>query len=108
MDLSTALLIAAKTVTLVCGAVLTVLTYRAYRRTRAPAMRALMVGIGLITAGALLAGTLHQFVGLGVTTSAAIQSVFTAVGFAVLTYSLYTEQPTAEPDRAEERHEQPG
>jgi len=87
------LLVAAKTVTLCCGAVLTTMTYRAYRRTRAPAMRALWVGIGLVTAGAILAGTLHQVVGIPVTVSVTIESLFTAAGFLVLTYSLYTEGP---------------
>lgn len=94
LRLNTVLLVATKTVTLVCGAVLTTLVYRAYRRTGAPAMRALFVGIGFVTAGALLAGSLHQFVGVPVTTSTSIESLFTATGFAVLTYSLYTEQPT--------------
>ena len=45
------LLIGMKTVTLVCGVILTTLTYRAYRRTEAPAMRALCLGIGFVTLG---------------------------------------------------------
>ncbi|WP_396275597.1 MULTISPECIES: DUF7521 family protein [Haloarcula] len=96
MHPSTVLLVAAKTVTLVCGAVLTTLTYRAYNRTKATAMRALWVGIGLVTAGALLAGSLHQLFAFPVVTSTAVESVFTAAGFAVLTYSLYTDQPNEE------------
>ncbi|MFC6975983.1 hypothetical protein ACFQL1_16860 [Halomicroarcula sp. GCM10025709] len=91
---STILLIAAKTVTLLCGAVLTALTYRAYRRTDARAMRALFVGIGLVTVGSIFAGSLHQVFEFPVATSVTVESSFTAAGFAVLTYSLYTEQPT--------------
>ncbi|WP_276273896.1 DUF7521 family protein [Haloarcula litorea] len=89
----TVLLVAAKTVTLLCGVVLTWLTYKAYRRTGSPAMRALWVGIGFVTAGAMLAGGVHQLLGLPVALSSTVQSLFTATGFAVLTYSLYTEQP---------------
>jgi hypothetical protein len=95
MHPSTVVLIVAKTVTLLCGVALTTLTYRAYRRTMAPAMRALCLGIGLVSVGSLLAGGLNQLLGFAVAESAAVQSVFTASGFAVLTYSLYTEQPSA-------------
>ena len=85
------LFVAAQTATFVFGGAVTVLAVRAYRRTGSPALRALAVGIGLLTAGALLGGTLHQVAGLGLRTSVTVQSVATAVGFAVLTYSLYTD-----------------
>jgi len=47
-----------KAVTLAFGTILTWLSYRAFRRTGAPALRALTVGIGLLTAGAVLGGLL--------------------------------------------------
>ncbi|WP_276277827.1 DUF7521 family protein [Haloarcula regularis] len=94
VETSTVLLVAAKTVTLVCGAVLTYLTYQAYRRTASPAMRALWIGISFVTAGAVFAGSLHQVLNVPVATSVAVESIFTAAGFVVLTYSLYTEQPS--------------
>lgn len=94
VDPSTVLLVAAKTVTLLCGAVLTYLTFRAYRRTASPAMRALWVGISFVTAGAVFAGSLHQLLEFPFATSVAVESVFTATGFAILTYSLYTTQPS--------------
>lgn len=93
MHLSTVTLVVAKTVVLVCGAVLTTLTYRAYSRTRSAAMRALTLGIGLMTVGGVLAGSLHQLAGVAVATSTAVESVFMALGFAVMTYSLYAERP---------------
>ena len=92
VHLSTLLLVAAKTVTLACGIVLTTLTYRAYRRTQSAAMRVLCLGLGLVTAGGVLAGSLHQLVGLPLATSTTIESVFTAAGFGVLTYSLYANR----------------
>lgn len=96
---STTLLTAAKAVTLLFGGILTLLSLRAYRRTGSPALRALAVGIGLVTTGAILGGALHRILELPLETSATLQSVFTAIGFGVLTYSLYTESPTPSHDR---------
>lgn len=93
---STALLIAAKTVTLACGFLLTMLTYRAYRRTGSTPMRVLAVGIGLVTAGGVLAGSLNQLAGVPVDMSATVESLFTAAGFLVMTYSLYSDGPAAD------------
>jgi len=88
---TTVVLIAAKTATLAFGSVLTYLSYRAFRRTRSRALRALAVGIGLLTLGALLGGVLHQIAGIGLEASVGVQSVFTAVGFAIMTYSLFVD-----------------
>jgi hypothetical protein len=96
---NTTLLTAAKTVTLLFGGMLTLLSLRAYRRTGSPALRALTVGIGLVTTGAILGGALHQVLGLPLETGATLQSVFTAVGFGIITYSLYTESPTPSSNR---------
>jgi len=92
VTLSTVLLVAAKTLTLACGVVLTTLTYRAYRRTRSTAMRVLSLGIGLVTAGAVLAGSLNQLAGVPVVVSTTVESLFTAAGFLVMTYSLYSDR----------------
>lgn len=89
-------LIATKAATLTFGAILTYLAYQAYSRTGSPALRALAAGIGLVTTGAVIGGVLHQFVDVSLGMSASVQSAFTAAGFAVLTYSLYTES-AAEP-----------
>lgn len=92
---TTVVLVAAKTATLVFGGALTVLSYKAYRRTGSPALRALALGIGLLMAGAIVGGLLHQVVGLGLEESVSVQSVVTAVGFAVMTYSLFAAEPPA-------------
>jgi|AntRauTorcE11898_2_1112593.scaffolds.fasta_scaffold60140_2 phage tail protein X len=81
--------IATNTVTLLCGGTVTLLAWRAYRRTASPALRALAAGLGLVTIGALLAGGLHQFLGVRFETSVGVQSTFTALGFVTLAYSLY-------------------
>lgn len=84
-------LVAAKTATVAFGGALTFLAVRAYRRTGSDALRALAIGIGLLLVGALIGGALHQFVGLSLGLSVTIQSVCTAIGFAVMTYSLFID-----------------
>ncbi|KAA9396684.1 hypothetical protein Har1130_17415 [Haloarcula sp. CBA1130] len=95
MYVDTVVLIVLKTVTLVCGAILTWLTYKTYRRTGAAPMRALWLGMGCITTGTLLAGSAHQLLTFPIIKSSIVQSLFTTVGFVMLIYSLYTEQPIA-------------
>lgn len=90
MQLDILTLVTIKTVILLCGTILTWLTYKAYRRRRASHLRALCIGIGFITAGTLLAGSAHQLLSLPVVESTIIQSSFTAVGFVMLLYSLYS------------------
>lgn len=87
--LSTLVLVVAKTVTVVLGSVITLLAARAFRRTGSPALRSLAAGIGLITLGALAGGALHQVFGVALAVGVAVQAVCTAVGFAVMTYSIY-------------------
>lgn len=87
-----------QSITMVTGGFVTLLAVRAYRRTGAPALRALAVGLGFVTAGALLAGVVHQFLGTDVATAIAVQSTTMATGFAFLAYSLYAEGPGGESD----------
>lgn len=89
-----AVLVAAKTMTVVFGGVLAYLSYSAYRRTGSVALRTLSLGIGLLIVGAILGGTLHHLVGISLETSVSVQSVATATGFAVMTYSLFADAPT--------------
>lgn len=91
---TTLVLALTKAATLSFGALLTGLSWRAYRRTADPALRALAVGIGLVTVGAVLGGVLHRAVDVRLVVAVSVQSVFTAAGFAVLTYSLYADGET--------------
>lgn len=85
------LLTALKTITLLIGATITFFSYRAYRRTGVLALRALTIGFGIVTLGSLLAGVVDQFVTLGRDSAIVVESALTAVGFAVILYSLYVE-----------------
>jgi len=84
-------LVAVKTGTLILGSLITFLSFKAHRRTGSPALRALAIGFGLVTVGALLAGVGHQFTALSLARSIIIESALTLLGFAVIVYSLYVD-----------------
>lgn len=81
-----------KSVILVLGGGITVIGYKAYKRTGAVSLRALTLGFGIITFGALLAGIAHQVLGVAFETGVLVNSLLTAVGFTIIMYSLYLEQ----------------
>jgi hypothetical protein len=91
MTYITTAIVVIKTLTLALGGLITLLSYRAYDRTGAPALRALAIGFGVVTTGAIAAGLLDQLTPLGLTVSILVESLLTLVGFAVITYSLYVE-----------------
>lgn len=103
--LPTVVLVVAKTVTVVLGTILTLLAARASRRTGSPALRALAVGIGMLTAGAFAGGVLHQVFDVPLAVGVAVQGVCTAVGFTVMTYSVYAADGGDEVITATERGE---
>jgi DNA-binding transcriptional ArsR family regulator len=84
-------LIVMKTGILILGGLITYFSVKAYRNTGSNALRALAVGFGIITLGALLAGTLDVLSGVPLATGVLIDAVLTLAGFAVITYSLYTD-----------------
>ncbi|RAW47071.1 hypothetical protein DQW50_01445 [Halorubrum sp. 48-1-W] len=84
-------IIVAKTAILVLGGMITYYALRAYERTGDPSLRALGIGFGVVTVGALVGGVSHQIVGAGLATGIAIDSLLTAAGFGVIVYSLYLE-----------------
>lgn len=87
----TTLVVVLKTITLVLGGLITYFAYKAYRRTGSPALRALAVGFAVVTLGAFLAGIADQGVGVNRDLVLVIESALTALGFAVITYSLYVD-----------------
>lgn len=96
----TSLLVFFKTATLVLGGLITYFAYRAYERTGAPALRALAAGFGVVTLGSLVAGGLDLLIRFPIlsalesfsqSTALVLESLFTAIGFLVILYSLYVE-----------------
>jgi hypothetical protein len=90
-DVPTAV-IALKTVTLVLGGAITYLAVKAYRRTGSAGLRFLAIGFGFVTLGSLLAGIADQVLALDTTSAVVVDSGLTAIGFAVIAYSLYVER----------------
>lgn len=85
----TTFIIAFKTVTLLLGALITYLAFKAYRRTGERSLGALSLGFGIVTTGTLIAGIADQLVQADFLTGLLIESALIAVGFAVIVYSLY-------------------
>lgn len=87
-----ALVVALKAITLGLGGMITYFAYRAYTRTRAKPLKYLALGFGFVTFGSLLAGAFDQFfVDISRDLALVVESALTAIGFAIITYSLYSE-----------------
>ncbi|WP_410765235.1 hypothetical protein [Haloferax sp. DFSO60] len=85
------LIIIVKTGILILGGLITYFSLKAYRRTGSSALRALALGFGIVTFGALLAGAFDMLLSIDFATGVLVDAVLTFVGFAVITYSLYVE-----------------
>ena len=78
-----------KTLVLIVGGVITFFAYKAYRRTRQPALGYLALGFGLVTLGFVLAGMLYELLSLPLMTGILFESLLVLAGFLVIAYSLY-------------------
>jgi O-antigen/teichoic acid export membrane protein len=87
----TSTIVALKTVTLILGGLITYFAFKAYRRTGSPPLRALGLGFGAVTLGSLLAGVVDRLLETAGTSALVVESALTAVGFAIILYSLYAD-----------------
>ena len=85
------IIIVAKTAILVLGGSITYYALQAFARTGDPSLRALGIGFGVVTVGALVGGVSHQVIGSDLAVGIAINSLLTAIGFGVIVYSLSVE-----------------
>ncbi|MBX0324914.1 hypothetical protein EGH21_17950 [Halomicroarcula sp. F13] len=81
-----------KFVILLLGGGITYIAFKAYRRTGEDSLRVLGVGFGIITLGAILTGVANQFFSVGLALGVLINSLFVALGLAVIMYSLHIQQ----------------
>lgn len=84
-----------KTVTVLLGGLITYFAARAALRTRATGLTYLAVGFATITVGSLIAGVADQLFGLPTNVALIFENALTAVGFAVIAYSLYVTSRSA-------------
>lgn len=85
-------IIVLKTITLILGAAIAYLSYKAYRRTGARPLQFLAYGFGFVTLGSLLAGVIDQVLNLGFRLGQLVETILVTVGFAVIVYSLYVDR----------------
>ncbi|SEA32479.1 hypothetical protein SAMN04488065_2669 [Haloplanus vescus] len=83
---------ATKAIILFLGGGITYIAFKAYRRSDEPSIGVLGIGFGVITVGALLTGVANQFFSVSLEIGVLVNSVFVAVGLAVIMYSLYMQR----------------
>jgi len=79
---------ASRALTAGVGLFVAALAYRGFRRNGAPKMRALAVGIGLLTAGVFLAVVVADLVGAGAGIVLLVRGLVTVVGLTAVLYAL--------------------
>ncbi|MEF8808106.1 DUF7521 family protein [Natronomonas sp.] len=77
-----------KTLILVVGGSVTLLAYRAYRRTHDRSLRLLSTGFAFIVVGVLLGGFTFEILMVDIGVGILIESLFVLVGLSVIAYSL--------------------
>lgn len=82
-------LVVVKVGLLVLGSGVSLLAFRAYRRTGMDGLQYFAVGLLIITLGTVLVGVLHHVVGVGLTAGLLIESLLIGAGFVVISYALY-------------------
>lgn len=80
-----------KSITLLLGGGITYIAVKAYRRTGEKSLRALSIGFGIITLGAVISGAATQLLSVSLEVGVFVNSIFVAVGLAVILYSLYIQ-----------------
>jgi hypothetical protein len=87
MDLLSAGLVA-RGVTAIVGLFVAMLAYRGYRRNGSEKMRALAIGIGLLTAGVFVAVLLTDTIGSGTGIILLVRGLVTIIGLCVVLYAI--------------------
>jgi hypothetical protein len=76
--------------TAIVGLFVATLAYRGYRRNGSPKMRALAIGIGLLTAGVYVAVILADASGAGSGVVLLVRGLVTVTGLSVVLYAITT------------------
>jgi hypothetical protein len=85
-------IVALKTVTLLLGALIAYFAFKAYRRTQAFPLGLLALGFAFVTFGSLSAGVMDLVPRFSRNYVLIAGSGLTVAGFAIIVYSLYTQQ----------------
>lgn len=90
-DMITAIAVV-KSIILLLGSAITYISLKAYRRVGDPSLGILGAGFGVITLGALLTGIANQFFSVSLEMGVLVNSIFVAVGLAIILYSVYIQR----------------
>ncbi|KTG09003.1 hypothetical protein AUR64_14455 [Haloprofundus marisrubri] len=86
------LVIVLKTITLLIGGFITYTAFSAARKSGWKGLTYLAAGFGIVTFGSLLAGVGDQLLLFSTHNALIAENALTAIGFAVIAYSLYVTQ----------------
>ncbi len=78
-----------KVLLVLMGSVVIWLSGKAWRRNKSGAMFYLALGFALITAGAVAAGVLFEFLGYGLLEVSITEGIVQILGFGLIIYSIY-------------------
>jgi len=78
----------ARSVTAIVGLFVATLAYRGYRRNDSAKMRALAIGISLLTAGVFTAVLLTDIIGAGNGVVLLVRGLVTVIGLCIVLYAL--------------------
>ncbi|MFB6200949.1 MAG: hypothetical protein ABEI98_02955 [Halorhabdus sp.] len=81
-----------KAIILLLGGGVTCIAFKAYHRSGDRSIGVLGIGFGVITIGALVTGIANQLFSVSLEIGVLVNSVFVAVGLAVIMYSLYMQR----------------
>jgi hypothetical protein len=82
----------ARSVTALVGLFVATLAYRGYRRNGAAKMRALAIGIGLVTAGVYSAAMLVDLTGAGDGVVLLVRGLVTVIGLCAVLYAIQSNR----------------
>lgn len=88
-ELITSVVVLVKIVVLLLGGLVSLLAYRAYKRTRVAGLQYFGFGLAVITLGTALVGGLHHTVGIQLMLGLLLESLIICAGFLVIMVGLY-------------------
>lgn len=89
IEASTAILAGVRTLVLVLGLAIAIVSYRAYRRTGTPYLRDVSIGFAIVAIGVFSEGVLFELFDWDLVDVHIIESLLVALGFAIILYSFY-------------------
>lgn len=88
-ELLAPVLVLVKVIVLLLGGLVSLLAYRAYKRTQTAGLQYFALGLAVITLGTALVGGLHHVVGIQLMLGLLLESLIICAGFLIIMVGLY-------------------